>query len=360
MPAWRATRLDVNGALKTSPRGAVGGRVQSGAHAGRRASRAVVRAGRRHGAVRAEFPQSARDRISVSIASGWCRLRFDARAAATTPQRHRGAASARAGWRQRRAWRAFGVTRDVRHSGRLPRARRRANRRLSGAPGRRASRSSSTPSAPSYFSTVGMRMLAGRAFTRSRFTGVNARGRGEQDAREHVFPGWSGDRQAVRVRPAQRRNRRHRRRRACARREGRGGADGLLSAVAARRVARSLDVRTNGDPRQAIAALRRAVAEAAPDLPIEGVVTMEDRVRRNLSQERLVMLLTSARRARGSRLGPFRLVEREWRGGHWMSRRAILFFAADRVERPAIDSDHGARRTDDGNVHVKAIDALRT
>jgi predicted permease len=57
---------------------------------------------------------------------------------------------------------------------------------------------------------------------------------------------------------------------------------------------RQLDVRTKGDPKLVAAAVRRAVGEAAPDLPIESIVTMGERVRLGLSQERLVVSLTSA------------------------------------------------------------------
>ena len=56
---------------------------------------------------------------------------------------------------------------------------------------------------------------------------------------------------------------------------------------------RQLDVRTKGDPRQVAASVRRAVGQAAPDLPIESIVTMEERIWLGLSQERLIVSLTS-------------------------------------------------------------------
>jgi putative ABC transport system permease protein len=57
--------------------------------------------------------------------------------------------------------------------------------------------------------------------------------------------------------------------------------------------ARQLEVRTTGDPRLAAAAVRKTIREVAPDLPIERIVTMEDRIRQGLSQERLIVSLTS-------------------------------------------------------------------
>jgi predicted permease len=58
-------------------------------------------------------------------------------------------------------------------------------------------------------------------------------------------------------------------------------------------VMRALEVRTLVDPATAIAAVRRAVHTAAPDLPIERIETVEQRVRSGFSKERLLMLLTS-------------------------------------------------------------------
>jgi putative ABC transport system permease protein len=58
--------------------------------------------------------------------------------------------------------------------------------------------------------------------------------------------------------------------------------------------ARSLDVRTVGDPRLVAQSLRQALGLAAPDLPIEGITPLEERVQRRLGPERLVVVLTSA------------------------------------------------------------------
>jgi putative ABC transport system permease protein len=57
--------------------------------------------------------------------------------------------------------------------------------------------------------------------------------------------------------------------------------------------ARQLEVRTQGEPASVAAALRRTVREVAPDLPIESIVTMDDRIRLGLSQERLIVSLTT-------------------------------------------------------------------
>src|SRR4030095_4237452 len=56
---------------------------------------------------------------------------------------------------------------------------------------------------------------------------------------------------------------------------------------------RTLEVRTSVDPDSTIAAVRRAIIEAAPGLPIESIEPVTARIERNLSQERLVVLLTS-------------------------------------------------------------------
>jgi putative ABC transport system permease protein len=58
-------------------------------------------------------------------------------------------------------------------------------------------------------------------------------------------------------------------------------------------IPRALEVRTLVDPGPAIAAVRRAVVGAAPELPIESMVTVEERVQRGFNRERLVMFLTS-------------------------------------------------------------------
>ena len=59
-------------------------------------------------------------------------------------------------------------------------------------------------------------------------------------------------------------------------------------------IPREMQVRTSGAPAMAIAAVRHAIAEAVPGLPIESMDPVEVRVDRSLSQERMVVLLTSA------------------------------------------------------------------
>jgi predicted permease len=58
-------------------------------------------------------------------------------------------------------------------------------------------------------------------------------------------------------------------------------------------IPRELVVRTSVDPASAVAGVRRAIGSAAPELPIESIETVPARVERGLSQERLVVLLTS-------------------------------------------------------------------
>jgi predicted permease len=55
-----------------------------------------------------------------------------------------------------------------------------------------------------------------------------------------------------------------------------------------------LDVRTSGDPRMAAAAVRTAIRETVPDMPIQSIVPMDERIWMGLSQERLIVSLTSA------------------------------------------------------------------
>jgi predicted permease len=57
--------------------------------------------------------------------------------------------------------------------------------------------------------------------------------------------------------------------------------------------ARSLEVRTQGDPRAVASDVRKAIAQAAPDLPIQDVATVAERVNRLLAQERLIAELTA-------------------------------------------------------------------
>jgi hypothetical protein len=57
---------------------------------------------------------------------------------------------------------------------------------------------------------------------------------------------------------------------------------------------REIEVRTSGEPTTAMAAVRRAISAAAPGLPIESMEPAVVRVQRSLSQDRLIVLLTSA------------------------------------------------------------------
>jgi putative ABC transport system permease protein len=57
--------------------------------------------------------------------------------------------------------------------------------------------------------------------------------------------------------------------------------------------ARALEVRSTGDPRLIIGAVRTAVARAAPDMIIDSIVPMEERISVNLSQDRLIVFLAS-------------------------------------------------------------------
>jgi hypothetical protein len=57
--------------------------------------------------------------------------------------------------------------------------------------------------------------------------------------------------------------------------------------------ARSLEVRVMGDPLRAVANVRAALREAAPELTIERIETIEQRIGTSLSQERLILFLTS-------------------------------------------------------------------
>ena len=56
---------------------------------------------------------------------------------------------------------------------------------------------------------------------------------------------------------------------------------------------RQLEVRTQGDPSQMAAAVRAAIARVAPALPIEGITTVDERVNMSLSRERLILMLAS-------------------------------------------------------------------
>jgi len=58
--------------------------------------------------------------------------------------------------------------------------------------------------------------------------------------------------------------------------------------------ARSLEVRTQGDPRTVASEIRKVIAELAPNLPIQDVATLAERVNRLLAQERLIAELTGS------------------------------------------------------------------
>ncbi len=57
--------------------------------------------------------------------------------------------------------------------------------------------------------------------------------------------------------------------------------------------ARSLEVRSHGDPREIVASVRAALTRSAPDLPVESIVPLADRVSVSLSEDRLVVFLTT-------------------------------------------------------------------
>ena len=57
---------------------------------------------------------------------------------------------------------------------------------------------------------------------------------------------------------------------------------------------RTLEVRTANPPEQLIPSLRNALIRAVPELPIEGMATMNERVTRAMSPWRLILMMTSA------------------------------------------------------------------
>ncbi|HUE84950.1 MAG TPA: FtsX-like permease family protein, partial [Vicinamibacterales bacterium] len=149
---------------------------------------------------------------------------------------------------------------------------------------------------PGYFSTVGMPLLAGRALTERDLAQTPA----VAVVNRTLAASYFGDGQA-----------------AIGRRFGlatpdieivgivedartltdiKGGAVPTVFVPLSQRpvIPRALEVRTATDPAPAIAAVRRAVRAAAPGLPIESIETMQERFRRGLGRERLLMLLTSA------------------------------------------------------------------
>lgn len=56
--------------------------------------------------------------------------------------------------------------------------------------------------------------------------------------------------------------------------------------------ARSLEVRTQGDPRAVASEIRKVIAGLAPNLPVQDVATLAERVNRLLAQERLIAEIT--------------------------------------------------------------------
>jgi predicted permease len=148
---------------------------------------------------------------------------------------------------------------------------------------------------PGYFSTVGMPIVAGRAFdahdtaTAPRvavvnktladtyFAGGQAIGRRVGlDALDTEIVGIVEDARAL---------------------SDIAGPPGpaLFMALAQQPIApRSLDVRTIGDPRLSAEAVRIAIVAAAPLLPIESMTPVDEQVTRGLSRDRLATLLTTA------------------------------------------------------------------
>jgi predicted permease len=55
----------------------------------------------------------------------------------------------------------------------------------------------------------------------------------------------------------------------------------------------ALEIRTIGDPRQIIARVRAAIAKSAPGVEIESILPLDERIRLNLSQDRLITLLAT-------------------------------------------------------------------
>jgi predicted permease len=56
---------------------------------------------------------------------------------------------------------------------------------------------------------------------------------------------------------------------------------------------RHLEVRSNGDPREILASVRAAITRTAPDMPIDSIVPLAERVSVSLSEDRLVVFLTT-------------------------------------------------------------------
>ena len=146
---------------------------------------------------------------------------------------------------------------------------------------------------PNYFATVGTRLIAGRPFTDrdaaqapkvaivnrtlavKYFENGQAIGRRFGDTTKDVeIVGIVDDARVISVRDA--------------------AVPAAYFPIAQRPVAaRSLEVRSAADPRQLVAAVRSAVTRAAPGMQIESIVPLEDRISLNLSQDRVIVLLTS-------------------------------------------------------------------
>jgi hypothetical protein len=147
---------------------------------------------------------------------------------------------------------------------------------------------------PAYFSTVGMRLVSGRALNESDreagaqvavvnvalatkyFADGQATGRRfRKGTREIDIVGMVEDARLLNTKDA--------------------AVPAVFYPLSQRPVAaRSLDVRTIGDPLLSARAVRNALGLVAPDLPIESITPLEERVQRRLGPERLVVLLTSA------------------------------------------------------------------
>ena len=292
-PAWHATRLDVVGALKSGARGAIGGAI--------RPARVLVMVQVALSLVLVTatglFVRSFQNLLAVDLGVERERLLtvgIDPRLSGVPPQERpemyrrvldtvasvpgvHSASLAMCGLQGRCAI-EDGFTVD----GYQPRADERVAFNVNAV-------------TPGYFATVGMTLLAGRALTERDIENAPTVAVVNKTLAASYFGEWRG---------------------AIGRRFGLATRDieivGIVEDARALNdvkeavlpsvfvplsqrpvIPRALEVRTLVDPAPAIAAVRRAVISAAPDLPIETVVTMEERVRRGLSRERLVMLLTS-------------------------------------------------------------------
>ncbi|HEU4937944.1 MAG TPA: ABC transporter permease [Vicinamibacterales bacterium] len=148
---------------------------------------------------------------------------------------------------------------------------------------------------PAYFSTMGMPIIAGRALSESDLANTTSVAVVNRTLADRYFGEW---------------------RQALGRRFGLSApnieivgvvedARGITNLKAAAMptvfvplaqrpvVPRELEVRTSVEPAAAMAAVRRAIADAAPGMPIESMEPAVVRVQRSLGQERLMVLLTS-------------------------------------------------------------------